>query len=126
MHARLCATACARTAASVCVRLPNLYVSICPCWSEKVFEFSASNPRPWAAACWRNSVQSVHLSHGTWGDTFQIEIEAGKLAVLDMRDMPKMLDWCLPRRRDSNLMGVSGAFRKFVLSQGAALAKCRL
>jgi DNA-binding transcriptional LysR family regulator len=58
--------------------------------------------------------------------TFQIEIEAGKLVVLDMENMPKMLDWCLLHRRNSNLLGVSGAFRKFVLSQGAALVKCRI
>ena len=58
--------------------------------------------------------------------TFQIELEAGKLAVLDMEDMPKMLDWCLLHRRDSTLMGINGAFREFVLAQGSDLAKCRI
>ena len=58
--------------------------------------------------------------------TFQIELEAGKLAVLDMEDMPKMLDWCLLHRRDSTLMGINGAFREFVLAQGSDLAKCRM
>lgn len=58
--------------------------------------------------------------------TFQIEIEAGKLAVLDMEDMPKMLDWCLLHRRDSNLTGLNGAFRTFVLTQGSGLTKCRI
>lgn len=56
--------------------------------------------------------------------TFQIEIEAGKLAVLDMEEMPKMLDWCLLHRRDSKLIGVNGAFRKFALAQGSKLARC--
>ena len=58
--------------------------------------------------------------------TFQIELEAGKLAVLDMEDMPKMLDWCLLHRRDSTLGGLNGAFREFVLTNGSDLAKCRI
>ena len=58
--------------------------------------------------------------------TFQIELEAGKLAVLDMEDMPKMLDWCLLHRRDSTLVGLNGAFREFVLAHGSDLAKCRI
>jgi DNA-binding transcriptional LysR family regulator len=58
--------------------------------------------------------------------TFQIELEAGRLAVLHLEDMPKMLDWCLLHRRDSFLSGVNGAFRSFVLQQGAKLAQCRI
>jgi len=58
--------------------------------------------------------------------TFQIELEAKRLAVLDLQDMPKMLDWCLLHRRDSFLSGVNGAFREFVLQQGAQLAQCRI
>lgn len=58
--------------------------------------------------------------------TFQIELEAGKLAVLDMQDMPKMLDWCLLHRRDSTLVGLNGAFREFVLAHGSDLATCRI
>lgn len=58
--------------------------------------------------------------------TFQVEIEAGKLAVLHMDDMPKMLDWCLLHRRDSALSGVNGAFREFVLEHGSQLVKCRM
>jgi DNA-binding transcriptional LysR family regulator len=57
---------------------------------------------------------------------FQVEFEAGRLAVLDLQDMPKMLDWCLLQRRDSALAGVVSAFRGFVLEQGAALVECRL
>ena len=58
--------------------------------------------------------------------TFKVEIEAGKLAVLHMDDMPKMLDWCLLHRRVSALSGVYGAFREFVLEHGSQLVKCRM
>ena len=58
--------------------------------------------------------------------TFQVEIEAGKLAVLHMEDMPKMLDWCLLHRRDTNLVGVNSAFRSFVLEHGMRLVQCRM
>jgi len=58
--------------------------------------------------------------------TFQIELEAGLLAVLHLEDMPKMLDWCLLHRRNSLLSGVNGAFRSFVIKQGAGLAQCRI
>jgi DNA-binding transcriptional LysR family regulator len=58
--------------------------------------------------------------------TFQTELEAGKLAVLHMEDMPKMLDWCLLHRRDSSLGGLNGAFRQFVLEQGSRLVQCRM
>ncbi len=58
--------------------------------------------------------------------TFQIELQAGLLAVLHLEDMPKMLDWCLLHRRNSLLSGVNGAFRSFVMKQGAGLARCRI
>ena len=58
--------------------------------------------------------------------TFQIELAAGRMAVLRLEDMPKMLDWCLLHRRDSILSGVNGAFRKFMLEHGAHLAQCRM
>jgi DNA-binding transcriptional LysR family regulator len=58
--------------------------------------------------------------------TFQIELEAGRMAVLKMNDMPKMLDWCFLQRRDSLLSGVNGAFKTFVLEQGSHFAQCRL
>lgn len=56
--------------------------------------------------------------------TFQVEIQAGKLAVLHMENMPKMLDWCLLHRRDSSLSGVNQAFREFVLTSGQELVRC--
>ena len=58
--------------------------------------------------------------------TFQIELEASRLAVLNLEGMPKMLDWCLLHRRDSALSGIYGAFRSFVLQHGSALAQCRI
>ena len=58
--------------------------------------------------------------------TFQVEFEAGKLAVLHMEDMPKMLDWCLLHRRDSSLSGVNQAFREFVLTEGPGLVQCKM
>ena len=58
--------------------------------------------------------------------TFQIELEAGRLAVLHLDDMPKMLDWCFLHRRDALLSGVNGAFKDFVLAHGARFARCRM
>jgi DNA-binding transcriptional LysR family regulator len=57
---------------------------------------------------------------------FQIELAAGRMAVLDLVGMPKLLDWCLLHRRDGALAGVNAAFREFVLEQGARLAHCEL
>ena len=57
---------------------------------------------------------------------FQIELAAGRMAVLDLVGMPKLLDWCLLHRRDGTLAGVNAAFREFVLEQGARLAHCEL
>lgn len=56
---------------------------------------------------------------------FQVEAEAGRMGVLDVVDMPKMLDWCVLHRRDSPLTGVNEAFRAFVLERGASLVACR-
>ena len=58
--------------------------------------------------------------------TFQIELEAGRIAVLNLQDMPKMLDWCVLQRREATLSGVNNAFKAFVLQQGSELASCRL
>jgi DNA-binding transcriptional LysR family regulator len=57
---------------------------------------------------------------------FQIELAAGRMAVLDLVGMPKLLDWCLLHRRDGVLTGVNAAFREFVLEQGARLAHCEM
>jgi DNA-binding transcriptional LysR family regulator len=55
----------------------------------------------------------------------QVELAAGRMQVLDVIDMPKWLDWCLLHRRDSQLGGLSAAFREFVLQHGSSIAACR-
>lgn len=55
---------------------------------------------------------------------FQLELEAGRIAVLRLGDMPKSIDWCFIHRRGSALNAVSQAFKAFVLSEGARLAAC--
>ena len=57
--------------------------------------------------------------------TFQVELEAGRMALLDVRGMPKHIDWCFVQRRDTQLGGVNAAFRQFVLDEGALYAACR-
>jgi DNA-binding transcriptional LysR family regulator len=57
--------------------------------------------------------------------TFQIELQAGLMTVLDLVDMPKYIDWCFVQRRDTVLSGVNAAFRDFVITQGADWALCR-
>ncbi|GAA0765080.1 LysR family transcriptional regulator [Ideonella azotifigens] len=57
--------------------------------------------------------------------SFQVEAETGRLAVLDVRGMPKHIDWCFLQRRDSQLTGANAAFRQFVLDEGAGYAACR-
>ncbi len=54
----------------------------------------------------------------------QVELAARRMVVLDVVDMPKWLDWCLLHRRDSQLGGLSAAFREFVLRDGSGLAAC--
>ncbi|MRV71595.1 LysR family transcriptional regulator [Duganella sp. FT92W] len=56
---------------------------------------------------------------------FQIELEAGRLVVLKIRNIPKMLDWCILRRRSGAPSGAAALFRSFVLERGAELATCR-
>lgn len=58
--------------------------------------------------------------------TFQVELEAGRMAVLDVRGMPKLIDWCIVQRRDTLLGGVHAAFREFVIDVGALHAACRV
>ena len=57
--------------------------------------------------------------------TFQIELESGRMAVLPLDGMPKMLDWCVLHRRDTLLTGVKSGFKHFVLKHGAQLASCQ-
>jgi len=59
-------------------------------------------------------------------NAFQGELDSGHLCVLDIVDMPKMLDWCVLQRRDTTLTGISALFKAFVLQHGAEFAACRL
>ncbi|MGM9427284.1 LysR substrate-binding domain-containing protein [Hydrogenophaga sp. MI9] len=55
---------------------------------------------------------------------FQVELEAGRIAVLDLADMPKYIDWCFIHRRDAALNGVNQAFKDFVFAEGTRIAAC--
>ncbi len=57
---------------------------------------------------------------------FQTELAAGRMVVLDVVDMPKLLDWCLIHRRDTPPSGVYAAFRDFVVEHGARLTQCQV
>ncbi len=58
--------------------------------------------------------------------TFQSELAAGRLVVLDVQDMPKQLDWCVLTRRDTPLTATQHLLREHVLAHGAGAAACRL
>jgi len=57
---------------------------------------------------------------------FQAELQAGLIAVLDVVDFPKWVDWCVVQRRDRQLGAVHAAMRDFVIAHGADCARCRL
>lgn len=56
----------------------------------------------------------------------QTELAAGNMAILDLADMPKWLDWCIWSRREPEEPNVRNAFRNFVLSEGTRFATCNL
>ena len=55
---------------------------------------------------------------------FQMELAAGRIAMLDVVGMPKFIDWCFIHRRDTGLSGVNLAFKQFVFDAGADIAVC--
>ncbi|HEX5739692.1 MAG TPA: LysR family transcriptional regulator, partial [Hydrogenophaga sp.] len=55
---------------------------------------------------------------------FQVELEAGRIAVLDLVDMPKYIDWCFIHRRDVTLNGLHQIFKDFVFNEGTRIAAC--
>lgn len=57
---------------------------------------------------------------------FQLELQARKLAILEVVDMPKWLDWCVLTRREVSVPAVRQAFRDFVISEGAQYTQCDL
>jgi len=58
--------------------------------------------------------------------TFQSELAAGRLVVLDVQEMPKQLDWCVLTRRDTPLSGSQRLLRDHVLAHGTQAAACQL
>jgi LysR family transcriptional regulator, low CO2-responsive transcriptional regulator len=56
----------------------------------------------------------------------QLELAAGRIAILDVVDMPKYIDWCFIHRRDTRLTGVNQAFKQFVFDEGARIAACQV
>ncbi len=58
--------------------------------------------------------------------TFQVELQAGLLTVLNVAGLPRWIDWCMIQRRDRRLEGVHAAMRDFVIARGAEWAQCRV
>jgi LysR family transcriptional regulator, low CO2-responsive transcriptional regulator len=56
----------------------------------------------------------------------QLELDAGRIAILDVVDMPKYIDWCFIHRRDTRLAPVNLAFKQFVFDEGARIAACQV
>ncbi|HEY1128964.1 MAG TPA: LysR substrate-binding domain-containing protein [Roseateles sp.] len=57
---------------------------------------------------------------------FQLELEAGKLAVLKVAGTPKWLDWCILSPRDQAPHAIRQAFRDFVMEDALAFMGCKL
>ncbi|OYT87935.1 MAG: LysR family transcriptional regulator [Burkholderiales bacterium PBB3] len=56
----------------------------------------------------------------------QTELLAGKVAILDLADMPKWIDWCIWSRRDTDVPTIRAAFQNFVLTEGARFTTCQI
>lgn len=56
----------------------------------------------------------------------QLELAAGRMAVLNLPDTPRRLDWCLLSCRDRPLTLAAKQMRDFLLAEGPALTACRL
>lgn len=57
---------------------------------------------------------------------FQLELETGRLVLLDVVGLPKWLDWCVLTRRDAEEPAARRAFQNFVLAEGGRFAECRV
>lgn len=57
---------------------------------------------------------------------FQLELDAGKLVLLDVAGLPKWLDWCVLTRREAEEPAARRAFQNFLLAEGAGFAECRV
>ncbi|WP_326543019.1 LysR family transcriptional regulator [Pseudorhodoferax sp.] len=58
--------------------------------------------------------------------TVQSELASGRIAVLDVQEMPKLLDWCVLTRRDTPLSFGQRLLRDHILAEGEAAAACRM
>ncbi len=56
----------------------------------------------------------------------QVELEAGRLAVLRLPEMPKRLDWCILHRRDRALTPEARTLRDLLVAEGSILTACRI
>lgn len=57
---------------------------------------------------------------------FQLELEAGQLAVLKVEGTPRLLDWCIVSPREQDPHPIRQAFRDFVMNEGRNYMTCRL
>jgi len=53
--------------------------------------------------------------------TLELELEAGRLVVLDVEEFPIQRDWYVVQRKDKRLSPVAVAFKSFVLSEAGEL-----
>lgn len=58
--------------------------------------------------------------------TISRELQAGTLAILDVRGLPLKLNWYVVHRRGKRLPPVAQAFRQFLVKEGAALIAAAL
>ncbi|MEA3114959.1 MAG: LysR family transcriptional regulator, low CO2-responsive transcriptional regulator, partial [Caballeronia sp.] len=52
--------------------------------------------------------------------TVSMELQIGRLAVLDIEGFPVMLNWYLVHRHNKRLPAVAMAFKQFLIDEGAA------
>jgi LysR family transcriptional regulator, low CO2-responsive transcriptional regulator len=53
--------------------------------------------------------------------TVSLEVQTGKLAILDVTGLPVMRDWYVIHRKEKRLWPIAAAFRAFLLERGASL-----
>jgi len=53
--------------------------------------------------------------------TIGLELETGRLAILDVQGFPATLSWFVVHRREKRLPPAALAFKEFLLQEGAAL-----
>ena len=53
--------------------------------------------------------------------TLELDLEAGRLVTLDVKDFPILRHWYIVHRQGKRLSPVAQAFKEFVLQEGASL-----